>query len=99
MLSRLPNFGWGLKVATYQRPVNHLASRLRGREGDERLSADNSSDALRSDMDRPGKPPNNNDKNGDQAPADLGRALKTVYDDTLREDIPADFLDLLDKLG
>lgn len=76
-----------------------MASRLRGREGDERLSADNSSDALRSDKEQPGKPPSNKDKNGDQAPADVGRALKTVYDDTLREDVPADFLDLLDKLG
>jgi hypothetical protein len=30
--------------------------------------------------------------------ADLGRALRTVYDDTLREDVPNDFLDLLGKL-
>ena len=29
----------------------------------------------------------------------VGRALRTVYDETLREDIPADFLDLLGKLG
>ena len=29
--------------------------------------------------------------------ADLGRALRTVYDDTLREDVPNDFLDLLGK--
>lgn len=35
----------------------------------------------------------------DKAPADLGRALKTVYDDTLREDVPKDFLDLLGKLS
>jgi hypothetical protein len=28
----------------------------------------------------------------------VGRALRTVYDETLREDIPADFLDLLGKL-
>ena len=63
------------------------------------MSADNSSDALRSDTEQPGKPPSNKDRNGDQVPADVGRALKTVYDDTLREDVPADFLDLLDKLG
>jgi len=30
--------------------------------------------------------------------SDLGRALRTVYDDTLREDVPNDFLDLLGKL-
>ena len=28
----------------------------------------------------------------------VGRALRTVYDETLREDIPDDFLDLLGKL-
>lgn len=30
--------------------------------------------------------------------ADVGRALRTVYDDTLRESVPDDFLDLLGKL-
>ncbi len=29
----------------------------------------------------------------------VGRALRTVYDETLREDIPDDFLNLLGKLG
>jgi hypothetical protein len=29
---------------------------------------------------------------------DLGRALRSVYDDTLRETVPSDFLDLLGKL-
>ena len=28
----------------------------------------------------------------------VGRALRTVYDDTLREEVPKDFLDLLRKL-
>lgn len=28
----------------------------------------------------------------------VGRALRTVYDDTLREDIPEDFAALLDQL-
>ena len=28
----------------------------------------------------------------------LSRALRTVYDETLREDVPDDFLDLLGKL-
>ena len=32
------------------------------------------------------------------APAELGRALRSVYDETLREDVPSDFLDLLGKL-
>ncbi|MEQ7873402.1 NepR family anti-sigma factor [Sphingomonas sp. ASV193] len=29
----------------------------------------------------------------------VGRALRSVYDDTLREDVPDDFMDLLKKLG
>ena len=34
-----------------------------------------------------------------QRDGDLGRALRTVYDDTLREDVPDDFLNLLGKLS
>jgi hypothetical protein len=30
--------------------------------------------------------------------SDLGRALRSVYDDTLRETVPDDFLNLLGKL-
>lgn len=30
--------------------------------------------------------------------SDLGRALRTVYDDTLREAVPDDFLNLIGKL-
>jgi hypothetical protein len=30
---------------------------------------------------------------------DLGRALRSVYDDTLRESVPDDFMDLLGKLS
>lgn len=29
---------------------------------------------------------------------DIGRALRSVYDETLREDVPDDFQDLLGKL-
>ena len=31
--------------------------------------------------------------------ADVGRALRSVYDDTVRESVPDDFLDLLGKLS
>lgn len=31
--------------------------------------------------------------------ADVGRALRSVYDETLREDVPDDFRDLLGKLS
>lgn len=48
----------------------------------------------------------NSEKRGARSPKDrghdkanvVGRALRTVYDETLREDIPDDFLDLLGKL-
>ena len=30
---------------------------------------------------------------------DVGKALRSVYDTTLREDVPRDFLDLLGKLS
>ena len=33
-----------------------------------------------------------------QRSSDLGRALRSVYDDTLRETVPDDFLNLLGKL-
>lgn len=33
-----------------------------------------------------------------QRSGDLGRALRSVYDDTLRETVPDDFKDLLGKL-
>ncbi|QIK79244.1 hypothetical protein G7077_10375 [Sphingomonas piscis] len=32
-------------------------------------------------------------------PAEVSRALRSVYDDTLREDVPDDFMDLLGKLS
>ena len=30
---------------------------------------------------------------------EIGRALRSVYDDTLRENVPGDFMDLLGKLN
>ncbi len=34
-----------------------------------------------------------------QKAGDIGRALRTIYDDTLRESVPDDFSDLLGKLS
>ena len=34
----------------------------------------------------------------DSAP-DIAKALRSVYDETLREDVPSDFTDLLGKLS
>jgi hypothetical protein len=33
-----------------------------------------------------------------QRASELGRALRSIYDDTLRESVPDDFMDLLGKL-
>ena len=38
-------------------------------------------------------------KHRTQRASDIGRALRTVYDDTVREDVPDDFMDLLGKLS
>jgi hypothetical protein len=54
-----------------------------------------------------GEAQDNSDRRTARSPRDrkqdksnvVGRALRTVYDETLREDIPDDFLDLLGKLG
>ena len=38
-------------------------------------------------------------KGGRKRPSEVGRALRSVYDDTLRESVPDDFMDLLGKLS
>lgn len=63
-------------------------------EGDERLSGTSKADGPGSRhgsraVDRKSR----KDRDGP-----LGRALRTVYDETLREQVPKDFLDLLRKL-
>jgi hypothetical protein len=46
------------------------------------------------------KKPTAADRGGRKARSgDLGRALRSVYDDTLRETVPDDFLSLLGKLS
>jgi hypothetical protein len=64
------------------------------REGDERLSGTSKAKGGRepSGADAPEKK-SRKDRSGT-----IGRALRTVYDETLREDVPKDFLDLLRKL-
>jgi hypothetical protein len=47
-----------------------------------------------SDSDK--KPPRGPKRSGG---SDVGKALRTVYDDALKEDIPPEMLDLLGKLG
>lgn len=45
------------------------------------------------------KVPTGETKTKKQRAGELGRALRTVYDDTLREPVPDDFLSLLGKLS
>ena len=68
------------------------------REGDERLSGTDKAESRNpeTDVDSGGKAKGR--KKRGAAPAELGRALRSVYDETLREDVPDDFLDLLGKL-
>jgi hypothetical protein len=44
-------------------------------------------------------PPPSDKKSRKQRSGDLGRALRSIYDDTLRETVPNDFIDLIGKLS
>ncbi len=75
------------------------------REGDERLSVNHDGGDRKpedEDADRPAtgrKPAPRKDVTARKDKASpVGRALRTVYDDMLRESVPEDFLDLLNKL-
>lgn len=63
-------------------------------EGDERLSGTSKAENGRG---RAGSGPAMSKSRKDRR-GTVGRALRTVYDDMLREEVPEDFLDLLRKL-
>lgn len=68
--------------------------------GDERLSGSNNNDPRTAGGRDKGR--TSSAKRGagkPKATGDVGRVLRSVYDTTLREDVPRDFLDLLGKLG
>jgi hypothetical protein len=71
-------------------------------EGDERLSGSDKAEP-RGDSDKGRENGKEHKvaakKKPSSRPADVGRALRSVYDDTLREDIPHDLMDLLGRLG
>lgn len=69
-------------------------------EGDERLSGKDRREpgGARSHK-RPGQPAAPERKAKKPRSSDLGRALRSVYDDTLRESVPDEFTDLLGKLS
>ena len=67
--------------------------------GDERLSAKSRTDSEGSARSKRSRKPNMADKNvRKQRSSDLGRALRSIYDDTLREAVPDDLLNLIGKL-
>jgi hypothetical protein len=74
-------------------------ARLSPREGDERLSAKNRSESDDGAHAKRSKKPPLDKSNKKQRSTDLGRALRTIYDDTLRESVPDDFLNLIGKLS
>jgi hypothetical protein len=76
-----------------------MEARLGPREGDERLSARKRSESDEAAHKRSRKPQSPDKNPRKQRSADLGRALRTIYDDTLRESVPNDFLDLIGKLS
>ena len=68
--------------------------------GDERLSAKKRSESDEAVASTRSKSPQSQDKSGrKQRSTDLGRALLSIYDDTLRESVPDDFSKLLGKLS
>ena len=69
----------------------------KAREGDERLSGNQAGDAEKGGK-LPAASRSSKDRKKDKGNV-VGRALRTVYDETLREEIPDDFLDLLGKLA
>lgn len=75
--------------------------RVFGARGDERLSGrqqGDSSDAAASNG-KTGKMVGVDKKVRKQKASDVGRALRSIYDDTVREPVPDDFRDLLGKLS
>ena len=72
------------------------APRTRAR-GDEELSAKKRSETEGAAHSRRSKKSATSDRSARKG--DLGRALRSVYDDTLREAVPDDFLNLIGKLS
>jgi hypothetical protein len=67
------------------------------REGGEELSAKKRSETEGAGHSRRSKKSATPDRSARKG--DLGRALRSVYDDTLRESVPDDFLKLIGKLS
>ena len=89
-----PSRIWAADRTTANKPVHP-------REGDEDLSEGSDNDPpAKGGRDKPRSKRGRNPGEGRRSKAgDLGKALRSVYDNTLREDVPRDFLDLLHKLS
>ena len=80
-------------------------ARVHPREGDERLSEASQGNPRGAAGDRESRKKRDSKTSGKKVErvrggtTDVGRVLRTVYDRTLREEVPPDFLDLLGKLG
>ena len=72
------------------------APRTRAR-GDEELGARKGSDTEGARHSRHSKKSKSSDRTARKG--DLGRALRSVYDDTLREPVPDDILSIIGKLS
>ena len=73
---------------------------IRPGEGVEELSEDRDNDLpADGDRDQPKSKRARKSKSARVKAGDVGRALRSVYDTTLRENVPRDFLDLLGKLS
>lgn len=72
---------------------------LPARKGDESLGNRQKGDSIgTSEKKKKSAATGTDKKSGKQRASDVGRALRSVYDETLREDVPGDFSDLLGKL-
>ena len=70
---------------------------MSGRQHDKLHQADK--DGVPSENDGKAPSKDGGTKGGRKRPSEVGRALRSVYDDTLRESVPDDFMDLLGKLS
>lgn len=68
--------------------------------GDERLSGNDKAEDRRTGAEEPDSDGGKKRRRKSPAPSgEISKALRTVYDETLREDVPDDFMDLLGKLS
>ena len=86
-------------VRPLHRELSFVWRREYPREGDERLSGKDRGQAEGGKRRMHSGKPINPERKSRKRAVDLGRALRSVYDDTLRESVPDEFIDLLGKLS